>query len=277
MVAEMIRSEPVVRLTRDLRANAATMSTAEARFVVDLYYSVQDYRIAAANQVRALTEDGEPVAFLDWTFSTMRTVEEEAKQWLDVYSTASPAGVWSRSIVGIGPVIAAGLLAHIDITRAPTVGHIWSFAGLNPTATWGKGEKRPWNARLKVLAWKLGESFVKVSGHEQDVYGHLYAERKQYEIERNERGELAEQAAGALKAKRIGEDTGARKHYEAGRLPPAHIHARAKRWAVKLLLADWHHVAYEAHYGTLPPKPYVIEHLGHVHVRPVPNHTCIGG
>ena len=37
---------------------------------------------------------------------------------------------------GIGPVIAAGLLANIDIKQAPTVGHIWRFAGLDPTNKW---------------------------------------------------------------------------------------------------------------------------------------------
>jgi hypothetical protein len=43
------------------------------------------------------------------------------------------------------------LLARIDIVKAPTAGHIWRYAGLDPTVRWNKGEKRPWNAGLKVL------------------------------------------------------------------------------------------------------------------------------
>lgn len=169
-------------------------------------------------------------------------------------------------------MIAAGLLAHIDITKAPTVGHIWRFAGLDPTVTWAKGQKRPWNASLKVLAWKIGESFVKVSGHDSDFYGHLYLERKAREQAKNEAGAYAEQAAAMLTKKRFRDETGAKKAYESGKLPPGHIHARAKRWAVKLFLSHWHHVAYESHYGTLPPKPYILTiEGGHAHRIDVPN------
>jgi len=116
----------------------------------------------------------------------------------------------------------------------------------------------------------MGESFVKTSGHEESVYGCLWAERKLKEVEANEAGQYREQAEQALKRKRYGADTVARKCYEQGKLPPAHVHARAKRWAVKLFLAHYQHVAYESHYGTPPPKPYVISVLGHAHEIRVP-------
>jgi hypothetical protein len=175
------------------------------------------------------------------------------------------------SIVGIGPVIAAGMLAHIDITKAPTVGHIWRFAGLDPTLKWEKGQKRPWNAELKTLCWKLGESFVKSSGHEASFYGPIYATRKKLETERNEAGAFAEQAAAALAAKRYRADTVARQAYEAGKLPPARIHLRATRYAVKLFLSHLHHVWYEVEFRMPPPKPFVISHMGHVDYIPPPN------
>jgi len=35
------------------------------------------------------------------------------------------------------------------------------------------------------------------------------------------------------------------------------------------------HVAYEIHYGVVPPRAYVIEHLGHVDEIPIPNHAGI--
>jgi hypothetical protein len=38
--------------------------------------------------------------------------------------------------------------------------------------------KRPYNEKLKVLSWKIGESFVKVRNRPQDVYGKIYVERK---------------------------------------------------------------------------------------------------
>jgi hypothetical protein len=179
--------------------------------------------------------------------------------------------MWARSIVGIGPVISAGLLAHIDITKAPTVGHIWRYAGLDPTQSWEKGQKRPWNARLKTLCWKIGESFVKVSGNEKDIYGKVYKERKEIETARNEKLEFSEQAIAILGKKRFGADTQAKKFYEQQMLPPAHIHARAKRYAVKLFLSHLHHVWWEVQTGEKPPKPYVLTHMGHAHYIAPPN------
>ena len=58
--------------------------------------------------------------------------------------------------------------------------------------------------------------------------------------------------------KKIGKDTDAIKSYRVGKLPPAHIHARAKRYAVKLFLAHFHETGYRLHYGTEPPAPYPI-------------------
>ncbi len=256
---------PITRLSRDLRTAAATMSATEARFLVDGYYMIQENRIRADAQVRSMMADGEPVDLLVWLGEQMRSLENQVKASLDKYSAGHPVGKWARSVTGVGPVIAAGLLAHIDINKAPTAGHIFSFAGLNPMAKWEKGQKRPWNAQLKTLCWKLGESFVKVQGNEKDVYGKLYVQRKAEEIAKNEAGEFAEQAEAALAAKRIGKTTDAYKAYSQGKLPPAHIHARAKRWAVKIFLSNLHEVWFELHFGERAPAPYPFAHLGHVH------------
>lgn len=261
-----LTGEPVARLSRDLVAAAKTLSDDEARFLVDAYYTMQENRIRGAAQERELTESGEPHSVLQWLTAQDAILEQQIKRALNSYAESKPVGQWSLSIYGIGPVISAGLLAHIDITRAPTVGHVWSFAGLDPTKTWEKKTKRPWNASLKTLCWKVGQSFMKFSNHEECRYGRIYRERKAIEVERNEAGQFAEQAALALTRKRYGVETGARKAYEAGRLPPAHIDARARRYAVKLFLAHWHEVAFVAHYGEKPPLPYPISHLGHAHV-----------
>jgi hypothetical protein len=125
--------------------------------------------------------------------------------------------------------------------------------------------KRPWNADLRVLCWKAGESFVKVSNATDDIYGHLYAERKEQESARNEAGAFADQARHILATKNIGHGTDAYKAYSEGKLPPAHIHARAKRWAVKLFLAHLHHVLHEVRLGTPPPKPYILTQDNHTH------------
>lgn len=257
--------DPIQRLTRDLSSAAKTLSPDEARFLVDAYYQMQDNRIRADGQVRSMAESGEPHDVLRWLAAQSDGLEGQIKRALARYAEGQELGAWALSIHGIGPVITAGLLAHIDIAKAPTVGHIWRFAGLDPTLNWEKGKKRPWNAALKTLCWKIGESFVKVSGNEEAFYGRIYRERKAFEIARNESGVLAGQATAMLERKKFGKETDARKHYEAGRLPPAHIHARAKRYAVKLFLAHYHEVGYELMYGVKAPLPYPVAHGGHVH------------
>lgn len=257
--------EPIARLTKDIATAARTLSQAEARFLVDAYYQMQENRIRADAQVRALTESHEPHAVLNWLAKQSESLENQVKRALARYAESDKLGEWALSVKGIGPVITAGLLAHIDIAKAPTVGHIWRFAGLDPTMTWEKGKKRPWNASLKTLCWKIGKSFVMVSKQEDAVYGRIYRERKEYEIRRSEAGELKEQAAAMLERKKFGKDTQARGHYEAGHLPPAHLEARAKRYAVKLFLAHYHEVGFTLMYGKPPPLPYPIAHLGHVH------------
>lgn len=257
--------EPVERLDRDIKKALSEIGIEEARYLVDAYYSLQDYRKAAGNQVLALSKSGEPHSLVVWLNAQTETLEGQIRRALDGWTDGQPMGIWAKSITGIGPVISAGLLAHIDITRAPTAGHIWRFAGLDPTVSWEKKTKRPWNASLKVLCWKLGESFVKVCNKDKDVYGHLYQQRKEYEHARNEAGELAEQAALALTRKKIGKETDAYKAYIIGKLPPAHIHARAKRWAVKIFLSHYHAEAYRQYYGMEAPAPYPIAILGHAH------------
>lgn len=269
--------EAIRKLGKDERSATATLGKDEARFLVDAYYQLQDNRIRSDGQVRAMSSNNEPHATLQWLADMNRTLEESIKSALDVYSNASPVGQWMRSQKGIGPVIAAGFLAHLDITKAETAGAFWSFAGLDPRAVWEKGKKRPWNADLKVLCWKLGESFVKVSGNEQAYYGRIYKERKDAELIKNEAGEFAEQAKAKLGKFKIGEDTDAYKWYVQGKLPPAHIHARAKRYAVKLFLANLHCVFYWDHYGKMPPLPYAIGILGHAHTIHPPHADLVPG
>ena len=152
---------PVTRLSRDLVQAATTLTEDEARYLVDAYYLMQDDRKRAHNQVKAM--EAEPHTLIAWLADQSGTLENQIKRTLDGYTDAKPVGVWLKANHGIGPVIAAGLLAHIDIHKAPTVGHIWRYAGLDPTVKWEKKTKRPWNAQLKTLCWKIGQCFMKFS------------------------------------------------------------------------------------------------------------------
>jgi hypothetical protein len=277
--------EHIAKLSKDLKLASRQLGPQEARYLVDAYYIIQEDRKRSNNQVRAM--GSEPSDVLAWFAEQNTRLENQIKVSLDVYSYNHPMGSWMRATKGIGPVIAAGLLAHLSIYHpgklpdgtpmldaegkpvmvpTETVGHWWTFAGLDPSKTWEKGQKRPWNASLKVLLWKAGDSFVKVSGGENPgYYGTVYRTRKAYEIENNEAGKLAGEAARALSRKKFSKDTEAYKAYSQGKLPPAHLDARARRYAVKLFLSHLHHEWYVHEFKKTPPMPYPIAHLGHVH------------
>lgn len=240
-------------------------SDQEIRSLVDLYYSTQKVRVASNNAIKAIArgvDTGSPV-LLHWFHEMLSIPEQSLKGLFKRYALSTETGKWSLGILGIGPVLAAGLLAHIDISHAPTVGHIWRYAGVDPTSTWGKGEKRPWNASLKTLVWKIGGQFVKLKHNERSFYYKVYAKRKAYEVERSEKGEMAEQAAGYLQAKNYSKNTEAYKAYSEGKLPDGQLDARARRYTAKLFLSHWHHVRYREVFHKEPPFPYPVSILGH--------------
>src|SRR5712692_4077718 len=106
---------PIQRLTRDLRDASITLSTDEARFLVDAYYQMQENRKRSYNQERALDESEEPHTVIGWLAEQSGSLERKILRALDAYATSKPIGQWARSIIGIGPVISAGLLAHINL------------------------------------------------------------------------------------------------------------------------------------------------------------------
>ena len=170
----------LTKLTKDVKTASILLTDEEARYLVDTYYQLQEYRKATDNQCRRLdtTPEGEPHETLAFFASNFRTLENNIKSCLQAYVQSKEIGRWMMSITGIGPVISAGLMANIDIRKVQTAGQIHAFAGLDPTREWKKGEKRPYNARLKTLCWKIGQSFIKVSNKDDDIYGHVFRSRK---------------------------------------------------------------------------------------------------
>ena len=250
-------------IDKDVRNLARSATTQVARYLVDNFYVAQHNRIRAQNQIRACAEDGESAELLRLNLKNFRYAENQIAKIMDEYSAAQELGQWARSIHGIGPVITAGLLAHIDLDIAKTPAAIWRFAGLDPTVKWEKGKKRPWNTTLKTLCFKIASSFEKVQNSDNDFYGHLMIERKNYETERNELGLYKEQADAKLATGSFKALTPARKAYESGKLPAGQIRARAFRWVEKLFLSHYFQVGYEIKHGKSPARPWVIAIGGH--------------
>lgn len=319
--------------------HAAELGQREARWLVDMYYTLQESRIRADSQRKSLAEHEKPNQMMVVAARMTAQLERNLQAAMFVYASSQKVGQWLMSLPGIAHTLAAGLLAYIDIERCQSVSQIWRYAGLDPTLEWYSSEKakaivkktleevggsneavdangivtsdflarvclatnrkperlaqlalfqgqynsiklenlakaltvRPWNAHLKTLCWKIGESFSKTSRNPNNLYAQVMAERRLKDNERNEAGELADQAENMLKRKKIRSSTVAYKKYKKGLLPDGHLHARAKRYAVKLFLSHLFHVMYEDRYGEPPEKPYIIAHGGHVHYIPPPN------
>ena len=126
----------------------------------------------------------------------------------------------------------------------------------------------PYNSQLKVICWKAGQQFLKLTTNPKSKYGKIMVERKDYEVRRNESGENAELAKRILLEKNFNKSTDAYAALSQGLLPKAQIQARSERYAVKMFVShlwecmyigehhitDWHDL----------PEPYAMKYLGHV-------------
>jgi hypothetical protein len=229
---------------------------------VELYYDSQRLRIIHANKERS-EGPGELVSwFAYWLHIGESVIAGKLKAWVES-ERSSVEAKWAYDQIGIGPVLAAGLAAHIDVAKADSISSLWKFAGQAPGFDRKvKGEKLSYNARLKTLCWKLGESFVKVSGKEGATYGRLYADFKRDEVSRNENSQYAEAAKRELENKKFKTDNATKKRLKEGKLADAHLHARAKRRAVKIFLSHYWTKGRDAR-GLAVREPFAIAVLGH--------------
>lgn len=248
-------------LPKEKILEAANLSAAELRLLVANYYQAQEMRKRMDLQLRHLG-DREPLWISTFASEAFADIEEQIKNAFSKILT-SPQAQWCMAQRGIGPVLTAGFLAHIDIQKAKTAGAIWRFAGLDPSCKWNKGEKRPYNAELKQLTWHAGQCFMKQSNDPDCFYGGLYRQRKEFEIKRNERGDNAETA----KAFKVspGATKAVKDKLAGGFLPDFNIDARARRYAVKIFLSHLHFIWHFAEFKILAPTPHVIAFGGHVH------------
>jgi hypothetical protein len=253
-------TDPLAKIHADLEVKRDLIPE-----VSELYYDIQKMRVGFANRTRS-----EGPSYLgrwlnEWLNIGEQTIFKKLKEWVE--SDDSPAEAkWCYQQDGCGPVLASGLAAHIDLAKAPTPSSLWKFAGLAPGFDRRvRGQKLAYNARLKTLAWKLGECLVKVSGKQGAVYGKLYADFKADETRKNESGQYRAVAERELASKDFKKDTVTKKRLLEGKLTDGHLHSRAKRKAVKILLQNYWLVGRKA-LGLPIPEPYVQAHLGHGHI-----------
>ena len=342
MAIELIKAE---RLSKKLKTEIRDIKNPtrqEVKMLVDLYYQMQDNRKALRTQISAIESDESKkhnVQILDWCLKNSAILESGVNDVLQIICESSEVGRWLLSIVGIGPVLAAGCLAYFDVEGKEYATQFISYAGLNDNnrpfigrkgaeaimselvppnsktpitddivaqyaiktqwgfeylrdkawndekQKWSKSDliaaaaKIPYNANLKTLCWKIGSSFQWQCNNPKSLYGTLFSQRRIQEIANNEAGKYADQAAHILATKNIGKNTTAYKEYSQGKLPKAHINARAMRWAEKLFLSHYFVECYRVRYGKNPPRYYSLEHCPghHKDIEPEVPYTPIAG
>ena len=118
------------------KQSVSTVTKDQLVFLIDCYYQTQDFRKAVENQLRSISQgvDGEgtkhPLS-LSWALANIKNQELQLKKLLDTYTDNNPVCKWAKSICGVGPIIAAGLWAYFDISKANHYNQYWSYAGLN--------------------------------------------------------------------------------------------------------------------------------------------------
>jgi len=140
------------RFARDVRTMSADLDSVSARNIVDAYYTLQENRMAFAAQARELEKQESPHELVAFLAHNLHVMEKSLKYPLERFAGSTTAGEWALSMYGIGPVLAAGLAAHIDITKAPTAGSVWRYAGLDRLRLGKKVKSAPsmQNSRLCV-------------------------------------------------------------------------------------------------------------------------------
>lgn len=209
----------------------------DLRWQVDLYYQVQKIRVGLGNRVSAIergVDSGDPKILQRW-HDVFLNLEEQIEKEMARRAELHPTYKWLRSIKGIGPTLAAKLIALVGpdeaMARRDTVSKLWAFSGLAPGQKLVKGQKSTYNRRLKSLMYVIGTSILKARGAASKYY---YTAKEYYQ----------------------------EKHPE---WTPAHVHNAAMRKMSKIILACLWQVWRES--MGLPVRDlYVVEKLGHENV-----------
>lgn len=163
------------------------------RMLADTYTQTQRLRIQTTNRLGAVERgvDQHMEGFLPESMARLakrlEAAESECAEAMDSAIEGHPAMKWLGQVAGVGPVLAAKMLAMIDIRRCQTVSALWRFAGYGVVVgTDGvgkrerpvKGEKLHYCIRLKTTLYLVGGSFLKLG--DRSPYRKVYDESRAF-------------------------------------------------------------------------------------------------
>ena len=181
------------------------------------------------------------------------------KEMITFGKMVGPVWGWMTSIRGVGDHTAAKILAQLDDPALyATVSKLWRFAGWavidGEIDRCKKGEKSPYNRRLKSECYLLAEQFIR---HQTPYYADLYYSEKARQ--RRLHPDVVCRDCGCL-----WDDCESKKKHKR-QFNDGHLHNRAMRKTVKRFLSHlW--VVWRQSEGLPTPPPYVQTVLGHTNI-----------
>jgi hypothetical protein len=236
------------------------------RELADAYHEVQRLRISMGNRkaaVEAKKDSLPPGEGQLWTLLEERLREQEDRIAKDLPEAVldHPIGPWLMAVKGIGPTLAAKLIAYIgDARRFSTPSKLWRYAGYavidGKAERMIRGERAHFSPILKVALYNVATSFLKTESPYRALYDGAYEyylrERPQWSGCRSCHSDLGE-----CKAPKVHSKLSARSKttgWNTGRVSQA-----AKRKMLKVFLVNLWEAWYRMLGTTIPVRPYVID------------------
>jgi hypothetical protein len=132
--------------------------------------------------------------------------------------------------------------------------------------------KRPYNARLKQIAFHLGECVKRTHTSDLSHYGRIYEAQKAKVVGRNAAGVYGERAKTFYT-----NSADVKRTLAKGELPDGNLDRQATRYVAKIFLSHVQALMFWDRYGKAPPKPFAIEILGHADEIRIPNTEMFPG
>lgn len=226
------------RVKRDIE-RLKKLKNRELRILVESFYDMQKLRIAMSNRIFAYTKAG-LLEYIDPKPALGKLKEAEKELEKEIKEVVVKHGLWDawfKDVKGIGPVMAAGIIAwRDDISKSDNVSTFWKYHGFSPGQGRQKGSKLDYNPKAKTHAYKCGIQLLKAKGKYADLY---YAAKSKYES-REDIKQLHES----------GDARGGMKSYKL------HIHYMALRSMIKRFLSDtW--IVWRQVEGLSVTEPYI--------------------
>ena len=138
------------KLTKNIKTDfidTNDMSREEVKMLVDLYYQLQDNRKRSREQIRSIEQGhdggkGSNVSVMNWVLLNQSIIEKQIPPIMKQMCENHEVGRWLLQIKGIGPVLAAGLMAYFNVKGRQYANTFISYAGLNDN-------NRPWLGKEK--------------------------------------------------------------------------------------------------------------------------------